>query len=90
MEPIRARPDRLRSRLGSDYGADDRWPRTTRVLPWTLAVFIAPVWLVPFNSLELNASVAIDLTLDRTGAPRGRPLLGLALLGARNVVPRLA
>ena len=81
--------DRLRSRLGSDYGADDRWPRTRRVLPWTLAVFIALIWLVPFNSLELNASVGIDMTLDRIVLPVVALFWGLALLAHGTIVPRL-
>ncbi len=48
--------------------ADD-WPNTTRVLPWALAVFVAVLWLVPFNAIELNASLPIDLTLDRLVLP---------------------
>jgi O-antigen ligase len=45
-------------------GADD-WPRTSRLLPWLLAVFIGLLWLVPFNSVALAASFPIDLQLDR-------------------------
>ena len=26
----------------------------TRVLPWMLAAFIAMLWLVPFNTIELG------------------------------------
>jgi hypothetical protein len=47
-----------------DAGADD-WPRTTRAQPWLLAVFIGLLWLVPFNSVSLAASLPIDLQLDR-------------------------
>ena len=45
------------------------WPRTTRLLPWMLAVMNALVWLVPFNSIQLQASLPIDLKLDRLVLP---------------------
>ena len=32
---------------------DDAWPHTTRLLPWAFAVFLAVLWLVPFDSIEL-------------------------------------
>jgi hypothetical protein len=48
---------------------DDAWPRTTRVLPWMVAAFIALLWLVPFNSISLGASTPIDLYLDRLVLP---------------------
>ena len=47
----------------------DDWPRTTRLLPWMLAVFIAMLWLVPFNAIELAASLPVDLKLDRLFLP---------------------
>ena len=49
------------------YGGD--WPRTTRVLPWMLAAFMAVLWLVPFDSIQLKASLPIDLKLDRLVLP---------------------
>ena len=45
------------------------WPRTTRLLPWTIAVMMAVVWLVPFNSIVLQASLPIDLKFDRLILP---------------------
>ena len=85
--------DRLRHRLGADdardFGGDDDWPRTTRLLPWTLAAFIAVVWLVPFNSLELNGSFPIDLTLDRLVLPMVAVAWALALVGRARGVPWL-
>ena len=30
------------------------WPHTTRVLPWMIAGFIVMLWLVPFNTVELD------------------------------------
>jgi hypothetical protein len=50
-----------------DDGGD--WPRTSRVLPWTIAGFIAMLWLVPFNTIQLAASGPIDLKLDRLVLP---------------------
>ena len=45
------------------------WPRTTRVLPWMLAAMMAVVWLVPFNTIQLTASLPIDLKFDRLVLP---------------------
>jgi hypothetical protein len=49
-------------------GTDD-WPHTTRPLPWLIAGFIGILWLVPFNQVALNASLPIDLKLDRLVLP---------------------
>ena len=48
---------------------DGDWPRTTRVLPWMLAVFMAMLWLVPFDSIQLAVPSPIDLQLDRLVLP---------------------
>lgn len=48
--------------------ADD-WPRTTRRLPWMVAAFLALLWLVPFNTIQLHASLPFDLKLDRIVLP---------------------
>jgi O-Antigen ligase len=45
------------------------WPRTTRILPWTLAGFMAMLWLVPFNGIGIDASLPVDLKLDRIVLP---------------------
>jgi hypothetical protein len=49
--------------------SSDSWPHTTRVLPWMLAVFIAVVWLTPFNDISLNIKLPIELRLDRLVLP---------------------
>jgi hypothetical protein len=41
------------------------WPRTGRVLPWLLALFLVLVWLVPYEAIELSVSLPIDPHLDR-------------------------
>lgn len=55
--------------LGGDAVGRDDWPHTTRVLPWMIAGFIALIWLVPFNTVGLDASLPIDLKLDRLVLP---------------------
>jgi hypothetical protein len=47
----------------------DHWPHTNRVMPWMLAGFIAMLWLVPFNQAKLNASLPVDVQLDRIFLP---------------------
>ncbi len=50
------------------------WPYTTRLLPWALAGFVAMVFLVPFDAIDLPVNLPLDSSLDR-------PLLvGLVLL----------
>jgi hypothetical protein len=64
-------PWAARARTGSRAAAatGDDWPNTTRVLPWLLAGFYAVLWLVPFNAIQLSASLPIDLKFDRLILP---------------------
>jgi hypothetical protein len=56
--------------LDDESLAGDDWPHTKRVLPWGLAGFLAMLFLVPFQSIELPGGANLD-----------RPLLvALALL----------
>jgi hypothetical protein len=43
----------------------DDWPHTTRVLPWALALFMAMIWLIPFDSVSLPISLPLDAKFDR-------------------------
>jgi hypothetical protein len=45
------------------------WPHTTRALPWMIAAFIAVLWLVPFNTIQVGVSLPVDLKLDRLLLP---------------------
>ena len=54
---------------GSAPGEGGDWPHTTRTLPWLIAGFIAMLWLVPVNAIWLEASLPIDLKLDRIVVP---------------------
>jgi O-antigen ligase len=66
--------------------ADD-WPRTTRILPWSFAVFLALLWLVPFNDIEHTDRLPIDLKLDRLLLPFVIAAWGLTLVvGTRGAV----
>jgi hypothetical protein len=59
----------LRERLGASKSLAD-WPRTTRLLPWSIAFFLTMLFLFPFDSTDLPISLPLDATLDR-------PVLGL-------------
>jgi hypothetical protein len=60
---------RLELPVRSITGRLGDWPRTTRVLPWLLAAFMAILWLVPFDSIALRISLPIDLKFDRLVLP---------------------
>ncbi len=68
--------------------SDDCWPHTTRALPWMLAGFIAVLWLMPFNSINLNASLPIDLPLDRLILPAIAFAWLIALVAGGRAAPR--
>ena len=48
---------------------EDAWPHTTRALPWMIAGFIVMLWLLPINAITVQASLPIDLKLDRLVLP---------------------
>jgi hypothetical protein len=50
-------------------GLPDDWPHTTRVLPWMVAGFIGMLWLLPINAITIQASLPVDLKLDRLVLP---------------------
>jgi hypothetical protein len=68
--------------------ADD-WPRTTRLVPWTIAIFIAVLWLVPFNAIQLKVSLPIDLKFDRLILPFVVGAWLLAVLPGGSMAPRI-
>lgn len=41
------------------------WPRTNRVLPWLVSIFLMMLWLVPFDSITARFSLGVDSKLDR-------------------------
>lgn len=64
--PPPARPVRAPARA---LARDDAWPRTTRVLPWAVAIFVAMLWLVPFYSVQTPIPLGVDGKLDRLLLP---------------------
>jgi hypothetical protein len=43
----------------------DDWPHTKRVLPWALAGFMAMLFLVPFDAINLPIHLPLNSSLDR-------------------------
>jgi len=41
------------------------WPHTTRLLPWALAGFVAMLFLVPFDALDLPIGLPLNSSVDR-------------------------
>jgi hypothetical protein len=76
-----------RARLSARAAAD--WPRTTRVLPWSIAGLITMFWLTPFDKIELAIPAPIDLTLDRLVLPVVVGVWLIAFTAARGAAPRL-
>ena len=62
---MRSRRETVRSLVNT--GGD--WPRTTRVMPWMIAGFMVVLWLVPFNVIQLTASLPFDVKFDRMVLP---------------------
>jgi hypothetical protein len=65
------------------------WPRTTRVLPWMVAVMLAVIWLLPFNVIQLSVSVPIDLKFDRLVLPFVVATWVLAMAAGGYAAPRM-
>jgi O-antigen ligase len=57
------RPEDTLARARAEDGG--MWPRTTRLLPWMLAAFVAMVWIVPFDSASLPVHLPFESKLDR-------------------------
>ena len=67
----------------------DLWPHTTRLLPWMFAGFLALIWLTPFNNIELDVTLPIELRLDRLVLPVLVVVWILALGAGGRIAPRL-
>jgi hypothetical protein len=65
------------------------WPRTTRLMPWSFALFLAVLWLVPFNDIQLSFQLPIDLKFDRLVLPFVAAAWALALMLGGRAAPRL-
>jgi O-antigen ligase len=49
--------------------AQRAWPHTKRLLPWSVAGFLAMLWLVPFNAVIVPVPLPVDSVLDRVVLP---------------------
>jgi hypothetical protein len=79
--PVRA------SRLAGLAAGD--WPRTTRILPWSIGALVVMFWLVPFDRIQLNMATPIDMTLDRIALPIVAGIWLLAFFAGPGAAPRL-
>ena len=70
-------------------GKPDDWPRTTRILPWMVAGFLVIIWLVPFNKIQLTASLPFDLKFDRLVLPLLFGVWILSLAAGGREAPRV-
>jgi hypothetical protein len=76
-----------RSNLTARAAAD--WPRTTRLVPWSVAALIAMIWLTPFDKIQLAMGTPIDMTLDRIILPLVAAVWLIALTAGPGAAPRL-
>ncbi len=83
LDPLRSAPRDPRAEL------DDDWPHTTRALPWMLAGFIAMLFLVPFDQIQLGGGLPIDLNFDRIVLPLVVVTWGVALMVGGRAAPRV-
>lgn len=90
--PRAARPGGERRQIARDRIAAARlgdWPRTTRILPWMIALMMAIVWLVPFNTIQLTVSLPIDLKFDRLVLPVIFAVWALVIAAGGRDAPRI-
>jgi len=78
-----------RATMRTLVGAGGDWPRTTRVMPWMIAGFMLILWLVPFNVIQLTASLPFDLKFDRLVLPILFGTWVLSLAAGGPAAPRL-
>jgi hypothetical protein len=69
--------------------SSDSWPHTKRVLPWMFAGFIGLLWLTPFNDIQLNAHLPVELRLDRLVLPFVVIVWLMAMAARGRFAPRL-
>lgn len=77
------------ARITGRNGRGGDWPRTTRIVPWLIATFIAMLWLLPFDTISMAVQLPFELKLDRIVLPIifGAWCLSLAIGGRHK--PRI-
>ncbi|MEV4421667.1 O-antigen ligase family protein, partial [Patulibacter sp. NPDC049589] len=83
--PLRASVGALRRATGP--GGD--WPRTRRVVPWVVALFVAMLFLVPFDAVVLPVNLGVDSKIDRALILALALAVVVAWLGGGRTAPRL-
>ena len=68
---------------------EDAWPHTTRVAAVDDRRLHRLLWLVPFNSIQLAASLPIDLKVDRLVLPIVFAIWVLAIAAGGRYRPRI-
>lgn len=83
-------PPRGRSHAHGTAGERaDNWPHTTRVLPWLVAGFLAMLWLLPFDGIDLGVRLPFDSKLDRAYLAVMLLVWLCSLASARSAAPVL-
>ncbi len=67
----------------------DSWPHTRRPVPWMIALFLAVIWLTPFDNIQLRASLPVELRLDRLVLPFVVIVWLIAVAAGGRKAPRL-
>ena len=70
-------------------GAAADWPRTTRLLPWSVAGLMAMIWLTPFDRIQLAMNGPVNITLDRMVLPIIAAIWLIALTAGAGARPRV-
>jgi len=65
MTGLAARPGLVAPTVPLEADRSDDWPRTGRLLPWLLAAFVAMLWLIPFDAIDLPFQLPADAKPDR-------------------------
>jgi hypothetical protein len=65
------------------------WPRTSRLVPWLLAGFVAALWLLPFQAISLPFSLPFGARLDRVLLVAIAGVWLVVLLGGGPMAPRV-
>jgi hypothetical protein len=78
-----------RARLERAHGIGGDWPRTTRVLPWLVALFVAMLFLVPFDAVVLPINLGVDSKIDRFLVLALAGAAVIAWLGGGRMAPRI-
>lgn len=84
-----ATPDREAGLAARPGGPGGDWPRTGRVVPWVIGLFVAMLFVVPFDAVVLPVNLGVDSKIDRALIILLGLSAGVAWLGGGRLAPRL-